>query len=83
MESGAKFVCVFEFGGTERTVTSVVQLGAVLRVPLPVTVTWPDGSQSDFVEILVDEFLSDEADCPPSAPVDVGAPQAPVDRPDS
>ena len=61
MKDRAKFVCVLEFGGTERTITSVVSVGAVARVSLPVTVTWPDGSQSDYVDVLVDE-MTDEPD---------------------
>jgi hypothetical protein len=80
MERDADLICVVEFNGNERTVTAIVSLGELSRFSLPGTITWPDGSQSDSVEILISQKTPDEIDCPPSAAVD-GVPQSLVNRP--
>jgi hypothetical protein len=69
MHEGAELICVLQFEGTERTITAVFPLGAPTPVSLPVTATWPDGSQSDSVEILIEQRMRGEVDRPLSARV--------------
>jgi len=83
VERGTELICVFEFNGDERTVTTVLSLGELRRLSLPAPITWPDGSQSDTLEILISQKTPDEVDCGPSASAEVGLPQAAVDSPRS
>ena len=81
MERGAELICVFEFDGNERTLTTVLCMGELRRFSLPGTITWPDGSQSNSVDILISQKTLDAVDCLPSEPIDIGMPQPVVDRP--
>ena len=58
---GGSFVVALEFGGSERCVAAVLTPGVPTRLALPAPITWPDGSHTDAIEILIQTKSEDEA----------------------
>ena len=49
-------VVAIEFVPTGRVVSARVHLGSPTRVKLPAVITWPDGSRSNVLEIVVEQM---------------------------